>query len=438
MYFIFSFTLVNAQVTTITTIAGATAMLDAFESTANNILNKAEYSMNSVINNAALNMLHIVGTVETTYKELLKETGKELTKQQSDFFNGLNNSLNNLTETIENEHNRVDQSLREVGVYLSNTILSNKESHISTFNFPQIIRNKSNVDVKLVFRGVLVNDTSNYITINGKQLKPDFRNSTATELIYLIDKQFFLEGDDCPSLSKRQIEFNCFYKQGFFKKKKLKKYYFYIIVLPEVFGTSTIKYKSLSNKVEEKHIELKSVVSCEASGSRTNRGRCNGAKNVYPVDANEGWKIDRTKEIKLFNIKNHGDCSGDGSQSYEMTQDEGITVKVNCVSHTGRHEHCNCSTGISFSQKRNVEVSEDKEIRKKISYLEEIIVPLDKSTLSISAVEVVATYQNCLGSQPQTLRWVFTKRDNKNENVEIEFDEVNKQVIIRPKMKEIY
>lgn len=215
MYFIFSFTLVNAQVTTITTIAGATAMLDAFESTANNILNKAEYSMNSVINNAALNMLHIVGTVETTYKELLKETGKELTKQQSDFFNGLNNSLNNLTETIENEHNRVDQSLREVGVYLSNTILSNKESHISTFNFPQIIRNKSNVDVKLVFRGVLVNDTSNYITINGKQLKPDFRNSTATELIYLIDKQFFLEGDDCPSLSKRQIEFNCFISRVF-------------------------------------------------------------------------------------------------------------------------------------------------------------------------------------------------------------------------------
>ena len=162
--FIFSFTTSQAQMSGIQ----AKLILDNIETTANNILNDAQFAGDELVNNATQNLLYGIKEFRQTFKEVLGETDSVLTKQQELLFNNLKATSDDLFHNIEYQQGLLNNNINAIGNILSNTIISNNRPIVTSFKVPVISEYQltDGNDLEVTFYGIKLNKRKNYLQIN--------------------------------------------------------------------------------------------------------------------------------------------------------------------------------------------------------------------------------------------------------------------------------
>lgn len=332
----------NAGLTTGVTMG---ALLDELEHKASGIISDGQNAADNVVNNAAYNAINTIAQVRSEYEGALKKTSDELTKQQRMVFEGLESRIGLLFTNIESEHNKIDDTLDNLAIYLSDTVFLSDEPRISRF-LSSIAVHGSSSDTPLLikFRGKNLNHKKNYLIA---RLHEDVEVSPSE----IADNQiaFTLTRDQIEKFSSNRkltlipIEINI-YEDSFIFFSKKKTYKYHVRVVPNYIANAVIHYKEKVTVVTDRQNKTVGGPSGSFKSGRTSRRSKDVSMNAYPDD---GYKINTGTASLDWGGSDH--CSGGSTRC--TTSPSSNIAKASCsiASERGRGGRVTCSYGLRMS-----------------------------------------------------------------------------------------
>ena len=312
--FIFSFTTSQAQMSGIQ----AKLILDNIETTANNILNDAQFAGDELVNNATQNLLYGIKEFRQTFKEVLGETDSVLTKQQELLFNNLKATSDDLFHNIEYQQGLLNNNINAIGNILSNTIISNNRPIVTSFKVPVISEYQltDGNDLEVTFYGIKLNKRKNYLQINNHRI--DFENATTktdSEITFRINDTLLPTNSDKVKISLHLHKWWKDYTQNFEIK-----------ILPLQIASVEINYIS-DFDCTTKHNRTVDLPTCRTSTPGLSYPRENNCSELISPTNNK-----RKIDINNVSIKKIYDRYGRGRCDLGRVTESGIQVAVHAKS----------------------------------------------------------------------------------------------------------
>ena len=332
------------------------ASLNEFENTIESLIEHAQTAADSAANNLLYTLLTLVRQLKDEYKDILDYTADQLTIQQRTAFEGVEHQIRLLFSHVESEHDRVDDTLDNLAIYLSDSIFADDVPRISRFvSTPAIHGWSDETGLRIRFRGKNLNHNRN-------QLMVLFGEATYLEPIEIADNNI--------SFSISQAKINRFSSHNemtlipielslfddtflFFTNER--KYRFQVIVLPNQLARVVIHYKESVPVVVDRHEREHGGATGSFESGRTSRR----SRTVSVTNApDEGYKIDASTVSIDPGLSNR--CSSRETRCTTSAGVNGATGRCTIVTEHGRgFDRVTCSYALTL---RFTQYKEEKQI----------------------------------------------------------------------------
>ncbi len=340
--FLFFTTYANALAT------GATMsfVLNEIEDKAKSIIAEFENSSNNFINNGVFTLLHTVDQLKEDYADVLHKTSNELTRHEKQIFEGIETQSNNLFKSIKEEHDRIDDSLDNLAIYLSDTIFVGDEPRISRFLSNTFVHGNNTIDkFKVVIKGKNLNHEDNHIIMSQKKITPIVKADN--QLVFEFDRRLI----DSLTFDNKLVHLPIklyVHEDTFLWFTKDKEYKYIINVIPNDIATIAVKYIQDRTRKINQHRVTKHGSSGSFKSGRTSRRHRHVVSNYYP---DNGYLVDTNQPIHVnYNGSDH--CSGGSSRCGASSTKNAVKADCNLATERGRGGRVTCSYRIdsNFSQ----------------------------------------------------------------------------------------
>lgn len=321
-------------------------LLDGLEQQANAILNNAKYSANGIVNNGAYNVINTVHQVRYDYEEVLNKTSKELTEQQRQFFEGLDGKITLFFDSVEAEHNKVDNTLDNLAIYLSDTMLMSKEPRISRFlSSTGICNQEKSKPITIKFRGKNLHHKKNALVVKNERISPlDMGDNTIS---FILPSSLIAANcaTDDVTLIPMEIELH---KRSIFGSA-MKNYKYAVRLIPNDLAFAIVTTKAEQLSVSNEQIITRGGPTGSVSAHTLGGRRCNHPSfNAYPDD---GYVID-TSSVRAFFNHRSDHCSGQHSRCSANPSSRVAYVDCTICSESGPSATCSWGAGVQFKQQK--------------------------------------------------------------------------------------
>ena len=213
-------------------------ILNDLEIKAKSMIDHTQNAANNVVNNAAYNAINAIVQAREEFDDALDKTAREATIQQRLALEGIKNLVEQLFDEIETEHNRIDDTLDNMAVYLSDTIFVSGEPRISRFN-SNVAVHGSTVDSPLLidFKGKALNDDRNHLIAQlDEKIQLEPVETSDNHLSFMLDRDRIAEFSSDDDATPIFVELALF-QHGFLSVPIRKTYKYRVLVLPELAGS---------------------------------------------------------------------------------------------------------------------------------------------------------------------------------------------------------
>ena len=329
-------------------------LFDDIEERATSLVESTENSANNVVNNAAYNAINTIRQLREEYKILLDLAFSELTTQQRMAFEGIEYQLDLLFSHIDDEHDRIDDTLDNLAIYLSDSIFVSDVPRITRFLTGTSVYTPVNTNpLTIRFRGKNLNhDKNNLIVTLSESIELKPVEMSDNHLSFLIDPDRIEGFASLDKMTLIPIEVSLFENVFLFVVNE-RKYKYRVRVLPNHLASVVIHYKELVPEVvERKKKEVGGPTGSFESG-RTSRNSRNVSMTAYP---DEGYRIDPNKVSIDSGISNRCSsaetrCSSTGNEDVGS----GSCAIVSERGHAYRRVTCSYRLTMGFIQYKEVE-----------------------------------------------------------------------------------
>ncbi len=320
-------------------------LLNELEQKANNIISNGQNAADNVVNNAAYNAINTIAQVRSEYENALKKTSDELTKQQRMVFEGLESRIDLLFTNIESEHDRIDDTLDNLAIYLSDTVFLSDEPRISRFlSSISIHGSSSDTPLLIKFKGKNLNHKKNRLIAKfNEDVEIEPSEISDNQIAFTLTREQIEEISSNSKLTLIPIEIQI-YEDSFIFFSKKKTYKYHVRVVPNQIANAVIHYKEKVTVVTNRRNKTVGGPTGSFKSGRTSRRSQNVSMNAYPDD---GYKINTGTVSLDWGGSDH--CSG-GSTSCTTSPSSNV-AKASCsiASERGRGGKVTCSYGLRMT-----------------------------------------------------------------------------------------
>lgn len=359
------------------------AALDEIESRAHSILDDSTYVIDSSINNALLNVISSVQQLKIEYTDMLGTTINDLHGELKFTFENVNDLNNSIFNNIEKEHDKIDSSLESFALALSRTPLSNNEPLITRYDIPLVIDGQGNESVKIIARGINLNNKENKIELNGVEYRPSISDK---ELSFIIPAAKILDGEKS-KVTYKKLKIITYYNKFFLENKK--EYEFLIKTVPNKIGDVTFHYDSdqLAETIDEKSY---SILSGWARNSNILGGRTYSTKEAI-VNRSSGDTLIVPESIRSSwtEVSGENECSGKRSKAY-ITNKTSTSFLLTCQAATESNPNSDCRIRCDayYNEKKKSKTTYKLDKSMSLEYLKPIEISLSNKFYNVSHISV--------------------------------------------------
>ncbi|MEM0909404.1 MAG: hypothetical protein AAGJ37_00425 [Pseudomonadota bacterium] len=342
-------------------------LLDELEHKANAIISNGQNAADNVVNNAAYNAINAIAQVRSEYEGALKQTSDELTRQQRMIFEGLESRIDLLFVNIESEHDKIDDTLDNLAIYLSDTVFLSDEPRISRFLSSVAVHgSSSDTSLLIKFRGKNLNHKKNRLIAHlHENLEITPSEIGDNQIAFTLTREQIEKFSEANKLTLIPIEINI-YEDSFFFFSKKKAYKYHVRVVPNYIANAVIHYKEKVTVVTDRQNKTVGGPTGSFESGRTTRRFRDASMNAYPDD---GYKIN-TETVSIdWGGSDH--CSGGSTRCTTIPSSNIATASCNIASERGRGGRVSCSYGLSMSfqqYKEEEQVNSFNTEKLKVSY----------------------------------------------------------------------
>ena len=267
--------------------------LAELEESVQSIVDYAQNAADNVVNNSVYNLLNTTSQLREQYDDILDTTIDQLTEQQQQLFEGLATRIDQVLTGIDDEHDRIDDTLDNLAIYLSDFVFVDDIPRISRFLTSTTVHGRlADIPLMIRFKGKNLNNQDNRLFVStvdgGLELEP----------IELSDNQisFALSQEQVDGLSSPDkisfipIELSLF-ADAILLSDKERKYRYLVRVLPKELTRVVFHYSEIVPVVSER-TERTVEGPTGSFQSRLFSSNKRSVSMTQPVDA--GYKIDHS------------------------------------------------------------------------------------------------------------------------------------------------
>lgn len=332
-------------------------VLDEIEEEAQNLIDDSQNAANNVVNNAAYNIVNSVAQVRQEYEDALEKTSEELTRQQRMAFEGLYSRIDQIFDSIKNEHTKIDDTLDNLANYLSDTIFVSDEPRISRFLSNMAVSGSVvKSDLLIQFRGKNLNHEKNRLSIDSGSEKLGMQPSERSDnsLSFTVSRSFIDNHSSDTHLSLIPVKISIYEDYLiFFTKEKTYKYN--VRVVPNQLASARLFVRQTRTiEAERAGKNVAGPTGCFRSG-RTSRRSRDVSMNAFP---DPGWEIDTRTVLPNSGITDH--CSSEYTRCGTSPSPTAVNLNCTIVSQRGVGARVTCCYGlrVNFSQYREEDETE--------------------------------------------------------------------------------
>ena len=330
-------------------------LLHQFDRSAHSLLDSAQNTADNVVNNAVYSLINTIQQIREQYKDSLDYTLAQLSTHEHDLLVGIEQRIDQLFSHIQHEHDRIDETLDNFAIYLSDFVFVDNVPRVSRFLTSTAVHGRlADTPLLIRFRGKNLNHPSNRLVVSvgdgDFELKPvemsdnQISFSLAQQIAYFTSPR---------TITLLPVELSLFEDVFLFSPKE-RKYRYLVRVLPSELARVVFHYtETVPVVVERIQREIGGPTgffySPNLFSSRTKK-----VSMTHPPD--EGYKID-TQTVSA-SWKGSSACWSRRSRCTAGATEVAAKAECTIVSEkgfAGLFEGCSYETSLRFIQYKVVD-----------------------------------------------------------------------------------
>ena len=330
-------------------------LLDHLEQRVHAILDSAQNAADNVVNNGAHNLMNTIQQLREQYERSLNYTIDQLSAHERGLLVGIESRIDQLFSHIQSEHDRVDDTLDNLAIYLSDSIFVDDVPRISRFLTSTAVHGHlARVPLLITVRGKNLNHPGNKLVVSLRDHRLELEPIVISDnrISFSLTQQQIGQFTSPRKITFIPVELSLFQDVFLFPAKE-RKYRYLVRVLPSELARVVFHYSETVPVVAERKEKVvggpTGFFHSPLFSSRTKR-----VSVTHPPD--EGYMIDTSTVSASWNGSDG--CWAARSGCTSRPRDFSAFAECTIVSENssrGLFEGCSYAVTLRFIQYRLVD-----------------------------------------------------------------------------------